>query len=133
MPKDLFSRYVWIVDTIRRHGAITRHQLNEKWKKSQFSDGGQPLTRRTFYNYRNAIAELFQVNIECNPVTYEYNGEGRAKVEYGRCAGCNYRGIFSHPSGVGGRRYAKGYHRYARGIWMDIRRNRRGIWKNGWR
>ena len=75
MPKDLFSRYVWIVDTIRRHGAITRHQLNEKWKKSQFSDGGQPLTRRTFYNYRNAIAELFQVNIECNPVTYEYSVE----------------------------------------------------------
>lgn len=75
MPKDLFSRYVWIVDTIRRHGTITRRQLNEKWKKSQFSNGGQPLTRRTFYNYRNAIAELFQVNIECNPVTYEYSIE----------------------------------------------------------
>lgn len=72
MPRDLFSRYVWIVDTIRRHGAITRALLNEKWKKSPFSEGGQPLTRRTFYNYRNAIAELFQVNIECNPVTYEY-------------------------------------------------------------
>lgn len=73
MPKDLFSRYVWIVDTIRRHGTITRRQLNEKWKKSQFSEGGQPLTRRTFYNYRNAISDLFQVDIVCNPVTYEYS------------------------------------------------------------
>ncbi|MBD5317539.1 MAG: WYL domain-containing protein [Bacteroides sp.] len=75
MSGNLFSRYVWIVDTIRRHGSITRRQLNEKWKNSPYSNGGQPLTRRTFYNYRNAIAELFQVNIECDPVTYEYSIE----------------------------------------------------------
>lgn len=72
MPRDLFSRYVWIVDTIRRHGSITRSQLNEKWKKSPFSEGGQPLARRTFYNYRAAIADLFQVTIGFNPVSYEY-------------------------------------------------------------
>ncbi|MCF0218176.1 MAG: WYL domain-containing protein [Muribaculaceae bacterium] len=71
MPKDLFSKYVWIIDTIRRHGNITRSQLSEKWIKSPVSQG-QPLTRRTFYNYRMAIEELFQVSIDCNPVTYEY-------------------------------------------------------------
>lgn len=74
MPRDLFSRYVWIVDTIRRHGAITLRQLDEKWRKAQFSSG-MPLTRRTFYNYRNAIEELFQINIVCNPATYEYSIE----------------------------------------------------------
>lgn len=74
MPKDLFSRYVWIVDTIRRHGAITLRQLDEKWRKSQFS-AGSPLTRRTFYNYRNAIEELFQIAIVCNSATYEYSIE----------------------------------------------------------
>lgn len=71
MAKDLFSKYVWIIDTIRRHGNITRSQLEEKWLKSPVSQG-QPLSRRTFYNYRQAIEELFQVNIECNPTTYEY-------------------------------------------------------------
>jgi len=46
--------------------------------RSSFSDG-DPLPRRTFYNYRNAIAELFRIDIECNPSTFEYyinDGEG---------------------------------------------------------
>ena len=27
MSKNLFNRYIWIVDTIRRHGSITREEL----------------------------------------------------------------------------------------------------------
>ncbi len=68
MPKNLFNRYIWIVDTIRRHGAITREELNRLWMDSSVSDGN-PLPRRTFYNYRNAISELFKIDIECNPST----------------------------------------------------------------
>lgn len=41
------------------------------WKKTDFSNG-EPLPRRTFYNYRNAIEELFKISIECNPATFEY-------------------------------------------------------------
>lgn len=73
MARDLFSRYVWLVDTIRRHGTITRRQLDEKWIRSPFCTDGRGLSRRTFYNYRNAIAELFQVDIVCDPATYEYH------------------------------------------------------------
>lgn len=71
MSKDLFNRYIWLVDTIKRYGHITREELNARWKKSPFSNG-EPLPRRTFYNYRMAIEELFKVNIECNPSTFEY-------------------------------------------------------------
>lgn len=71
MSRNLLSRYIWIIDTIRRYGAITREKLNELWMLSPFSDGA-PMPRRTFYNYRNAIEELFNINIECNPSTYEY-------------------------------------------------------------
>lgn len=71
MSKDLFNRYVWLIDTIRRHGTINRRELNNLWKQSGFSNG-EPLPRRTFYNYRNAIEELFRINIECNPSTFEY-------------------------------------------------------------
>ena len=71
MPKNLFSRYIWIIDTIRRHGSITRDELNELWCRSDVSDG-ERLPRRTFYNYRNAIEDLFKINIECDPSTYEY-------------------------------------------------------------
>lgn len=71
MPRNLLSRYIWLVDTIRRHHAITRQQLNELWAKSTLGNG-EPLPRRTFYNYRNAIEELFGIRIEWDPATYEY-------------------------------------------------------------
>lgn len=71
MAKNLFNRYLWIVDTIRRHHTITMRQLNELWTRSAFSDG-DPIPRRTFYNYRAAIEELFGIKIECNPSTFEY-------------------------------------------------------------
>lgn len=75
MSKNLFNRYIWIVDTIRRHGAITREELSRLWMKSSMSNG-EPLARRTFYNYRLAIEDLFKITIECNPLTYEYYIEG---------------------------------------------------------
>lgn len=75
MSKNLFNRYIWIVDTIRRHGSITREELSRLWMKSSVSNG-EPLPRRTFYNYRIAIEELFKINIECNPATFEYYIDG---------------------------------------------------------
>lgn len=71
MSKDLFNRYIWLIDTIKRYGSITREELNMRWKRSPFSNG-EALPRRTFYNYRLAIEELFKINIECNPSTFEY-------------------------------------------------------------
>ena len=72
MARNMLSRYIWLIDTIRRYGTITREKLNELWMLSPYSDGS-PLPRRTFYNYRQAIEELFNINIECNTSTYEYS------------------------------------------------------------
>ena len=71
MARNLINRYIWIIDTIERYGSITRETLNELWMQSSLGDG-EPLARRTFYSYRNAIAETFGIVIECNPRTYEY-------------------------------------------------------------
>lgn len=71
MSKDLFSRYIWLIDTIKRHGRITREELNARWKRSPYSNG-EPLPRRTFYNYRLAIEDIFSINIECDSSTFEY-------------------------------------------------------------
>lgn len=62
MARDLFSRYVWILETIKRYGRISREELDNCWRRSQFSEG-DPLPRRTFYNYRLAIEELFKITI----------------------------------------------------------------------
>lgn len=71
MAKDLFSKYIWLIDTIKRHGRITREEINRCWKLSPFSNG-DTIPRRTFYNYRLAIEELFNINIECDSSTFEY-------------------------------------------------------------
>lgn len=71
MPKDLFSRYVWLVDTIRRYGKISRNELNSLWRRTPFSNGND-LARRTFFNYREAVEEIFNINIECDASTFEY-------------------------------------------------------------
>lgn len=63
--KDLFSRYVWFVDTISRYDGISRARLNELWMRSPLSDGN-PLPQRTFYHYRRAIEECFNIDILCN-------------------------------------------------------------------
>ena len=71
MARDLLNRYIWLVDTIRRYGRISRRRIDELWARSPFSNG-EPMPRRTFYNYRQAAEELFQVEIKCDPATFEY-------------------------------------------------------------
>ena len=72
MARNLLSRYIWLVDTIRRYGSITRRQLDEAWMRSVYSDG-EPLPRRTFYNYRAAIEELFNISIKFKPSDNTYS------------------------------------------------------------
>ena len=78
MANETVNRCVWLLDTIRRHGRITRQQLEEAWLRSPHSNG-RPLSRRTFCNHRNAAEELFNVNIVCEPNSFEYYIEGDNK------------------------------------------------------
>ena len=71
MAKELFNRYVWLIDTLQRYGRLTRREIDGLWQRSEYSDG-KPMARRTFMNYRQAIQEMFDVNIECDASTYEY-------------------------------------------------------------
>jgi predicted DNA-binding transcriptional regulator YafY len=72
MARDLFKRYFWLVDLIKRHGSITKQDIDRSWALSPFSKNGEALCRRTFYNYRSDIEDIFNIRIECNPSTYEY-------------------------------------------------------------
>ncbi|MDE5998366.1 MAG: WYL domain-containing protein [Muribaculaceae bacterium] len=69
MAKDKISRYIWIVDTILKHGKISKNDLNELWMKSSYS-GGNPMADRTFYKYRRGIEEAFSIEILCTKDGY---------------------------------------------------------------
>lgn len=83
MAKDLFNRYIWLVDIIYRSGKITFEEINERWLRTEMSDG-QEIPLRTFHNHRKAIEELFDINIECNKKGgYTYYIENREDMERG--------------------------------------------------
>lgn len=72
MAANLFGRYVWLVDIIRRHSSLTYKEISELWEKSGLSYG-EELPLKTFHNHRNAISDIFDIDIECdNKNGYRY-------------------------------------------------------------
>ncbi len=65
MAKDKIACYIWIVDTILKHGRISKKDLNDLWIKSPYS-GGNPMADRTFYKYRRGIEDTFSIEIICD-------------------------------------------------------------------
>ena len=70
MPKQntalLLSRYIWLIDTIYSAGHISREEINRRWCRSLLSEGEMEIPERTFHRYRDAIADLFQIDISFN-------------------------------------------------------------------
>lgn len=67
MAANLFGRYVWLVDVLRRHIYLTYEEINELWQQSGLSYGeGDELPLRTFHNHRKAIRDIFDIYIECD-------------------------------------------------------------------
>lgn len=57
---------VWIIRTIEREGSITLKRMNELWLENEDLSGGVEMLRRTFINYKNAIWDLFKIEIVCD-------------------------------------------------------------------
>lgn len=66
MNRDLFRRYVWLVDTVRHAKRIQYEQIADLWLKSVLNDDNSPLALRTFHNHRHAIENLFGIKILCD-------------------------------------------------------------------
>lgn len=60
-----FKEYIWLVNTIYHAKAITFAEINERWLKTDMSEG-IPLSRTTFHRHRIAIEEIFGLYIECD-------------------------------------------------------------------
>ena len=61
----LFKQYVWLVDTIRRAGRITLREINDRWLRTEMSDG-IPYSRTTFRRHREEVEEMFGIIIDCD-------------------------------------------------------------------
>ena len=64
MAKNYFNRYVWLIDTIYRRGHISLQDISRSWEQSSFNDDGRPMAERTFHNHREAILDMFGIEIK---------------------------------------------------------------------
>ena len=65
MARDVISRYIWLIDTLTRYKRLSRARINQLWIRSSLSDGN-PIPDRTFFHYRRAIEEIFNIEISCD-------------------------------------------------------------------
>lgn len=69
MAKNYFGRYVWLIDTINRHGHITFSHLSSLWQGSSLNNNTgreRELPERTFFNHVKAIEDVFGIKIKCD-------------------------------------------------------------------
>ncbi|HHT03477.1 MAG TPA: WYL domain-containing protein [Bacteroidales bacterium] len=63
MAKNIFNRYVWLLDTINLRPNIAYQEINNLWRDSPLNDDGKDLPLRTFHNHRQAILDQFGLDI----------------------------------------------------------------------
>jgi len=107
MARNLVNRYVWLVDTIARYGRVTLKEINRAWLHSDISDG-KPLARRTFFHYRDAVEDMFDINIQCDKTTFEYyidesGGESNARLRSWLVDSLSMSGMLSNARNISAR------------------------------
>ena len=63
MAKNFFRRYIWLIDLINRRKYVSFKEISEAWQRSPLNETGEPLSERTFFNHKDAIAEMFGIEI----------------------------------------------------------------------
>lgn len=67
MAKNYFERYIWLIDTINRHGHISFSDISRLWARSPLNQLRENyLPERTFHNHRQAILNTFGIEIKCD-------------------------------------------------------------------
>lgn len=62
------QKYTWLIETIRSAGKISHKDLSARWSDNKNMSGGNPLLRVTFNRWRDAILELFSIDIKCHKI-----------------------------------------------------------------
>lgn len=70
MVTELISKYVWLIQTVSKAGleGLSLEEIQSRWERRWDSE----YPRRTFCNHRDAVAEIFGIDIECNRSTRRY-------------------------------------------------------------
>lgn len=74
MVTNVIKRYVWLLNTIYSRAPITKEEIDTAWSRSAINESkSSQIPRETFNRYRDAIAEIFDVEILCDRRTNTYS------------------------------------------------------------
>ncbi len=79
MVTELIEKYIWLMQILLASGdkGLSLNEISDKYE-SRF---GTELTRRTFVNHRNAVQEIFGVEIICDRRNNSYSVSAQSKIE----------------------------------------------------
>ena len=71
MAATQYNKYIWLVDTIRSAGKITKAEIDRRWMHSSLNEYHESrIPDRTFYRCLNEIEMLFDIEILCERSPY---------------------------------------------------------------
>lgn len=73
MALNQTNKIVWLVDTIKRAGKISFHDLNELWKENECLGAGTDLSKRTLHKWIDVVFDTFGIIVA---------NEGRGEYRY---------------------------------------------------
>ncbi len=62
----LFQQYMWLLQTIYQAKGISFRDINKRWTRNAKLSGGVEMHRNTFNRHKQAIEEIFDINIVCD-------------------------------------------------------------------
>ena len=74
----MFACYIWLADTIRSRGPISKKEIDSLWRNCSINDEhASSIPERTFFRYKDAVEELFGIVIR----TEKSGGQAYYSVE----------------------------------------------------
>lgn len=75
MAQQQLRRCIWLLEQIQGAGeyGITFEELNRKWMRSSLNDDEEPLKLRTFHMHKEALDNIFHIEIQCDRSTNRYS------------------------------------------------------------
>lgn len=83
MASNVINRYVWLLNTLLQHKELSLKEISNLWKNSGLGDN-KPLPRRTFQMHRDAIEDLFNINIVYETTSNVYRIEDADRFKCSR-------------------------------------------------
>ena len=77
MANNYFKAHIWLLETLQSRGRLTLKELKNLWLHSAVNEERKTLAARTFSHHREAILDIFGIEIACDrrDNTYYINNE----------------------------------------------------------